>query len=40
MNLKCLDDLRDQEQAYISCDELQENELDYIDVWIRAIKEV
>ena len=35
-----LDDLRGQEQTYIDCDELQENELDYIDVWIRAIKEV
>ena len=35
-----LDDLRGQEQTYIDCDELQENELDYIDIWIRAIKEV
>ena len=35
-----LDDLRAQEQTYMDCDELQENELDYIDVWIRAIKDV
>ena len=35
-----LDDLRSQEQTYISCDELQENELDYISTWIRAIEEV
>ena len=35
-----LDDMRIQKQNYFSCVELQENELDYIDTWIRAIKDV
>lgn len=35
-----LDDLNAQKHNYMYCEEIQENELDYIDIWIRVLKEV
>lgn len=33
-------DLRTQIQTYIKCDELQENELDYINIWLEVIETI